>query len=115
MDVPLDEFQVRQFQTSGGGKIFQIPMLEFPGLSGYAYLVLIEDVSGPYRVLIDSGSGFGVSNQQLEAGLQVVSGLTGEPFGFPDLNSYPDHAWSYRSFRWFDLCAPTHPGADWCA
>ena len=85
MDVPLDEFQVRQFQTSGGGRIFQIPMLEFPGLSGYAYLVLIEDAAGPYRVLIDSGSGFGESNQQLEAGLQVVSGLIGEPFGFPDL------------------------------
>ena len=85
MDVPLDEFQVRQFQTSGGGRIFQIPMLEFPGLSGYAYLVLIEDASDPYRILIDSGSGFGISNQQLEAGLQVVSGLIGEPFGFPDL------------------------------
>jgi glyoxylase-like metal-dependent hydrolase (beta-lactamase superfamily II) len=85
MDVPRDEFRVSQFETSGGVRIFQIPMLEFPGLSGYAYLVLVEDASGPYRVLIDSGSGFGESNQQLEAGLQVVSGLIGEPFGFPDL------------------------------
>jgi glyoxylase-like metal-dependent hydrolase (beta-lactamase superfamily II) len=85
MDVVVNEFQVRRFESSGGGRIFQIPMLEFPGLSGYAYLVLVEDASGPYRVLIDSGSGFGESNRQLEAGLQAVSELIGEPFGFPDL------------------------------
>jgi glyoxylase-like metal-dependent hydrolase (beta-lactamase superfamily II) len=85
MDASVIEFQVRQFEISGGGRIFQIPMLEFPGLSGYAYLVLLEDASGTYRVLIDSGSGFGESNQQLEAGLQVISGLIGEPLGFPDL------------------------------
>jgi glyoxylase-like metal-dependent hydrolase (beta-lactamase superfamily II) len=85
MDVSVNEFPVRQFETSGGGRIFQIPMLEFPGLSGYAYLVLLEHASGPYRVLIDSGSGFGESNQQLEAGLQAVSRSIGEPLGFPDL------------------------------
>lgn len=85
MDISENEFQVRQFETAGGGRIFQIPMLEFPGLLGYAYLVLLADASGTYRVLIDSGSGFGDSNQQLESGLQKVSGLIGEPFGFPDL------------------------------
>ena len=71
--------------TSGGGRIFQIPLLVFPGLWGYAYLVLVEDERGAYRVLIDSGSGFGESNQHLEAGLQAVSQLTGEPFGLADL------------------------------
>ena len=85
MEISVNEFQVRQFKTSSGGQIFQIPMLEFPGLLGYAYLVLLEDDSGAYRVLIDSGSGFGESNQQLEVGLQTVSGLIGEPLGFPDL------------------------------
>jgi glyoxylase-like metal-dependent hydrolase (beta-lactamase superfamily II) len=85
VNTPQNEFQVRQFETSGGGHIFQIPMQEFPGLCGYAYLILLEDATGTYRVLIDSGSGFGESNQQLETGLQSVSHLLGEPLGFPDL------------------------------
>jgi glyoxylase-like metal-dependent hydrolase (beta-lactamase superfamily II) len=85
MDNSENDLEVRQFESSGGGRIFQIPMQEFPGLSGYAYLVLLEDDSGVYRVLIDSGSGFGESNQQLEAGLQTISQRIGEPLGFPDL------------------------------
>jgi len=85
MDDSAGEFQVGQFESAGGARIFQIPMQVFPGLSGYAYLVLLEEAGEAYRVLIDSGSGFGGSNQQLEAGLQRVAGLTGEPLGFPDL------------------------------
>jgi glyoxylase-like metal-dependent hydrolase (beta-lactamase superfamily II) len=81
------------FQTSGGAQIFQIALQAFPGLSGYVYLVMVDDDkprgNGPYRVLIDTGSGFGESNQELEAGLGAagaIFGWTGEhSFGFQDL------------------------------
>jgi glyoxylase-like metal-dependent hydrolase (beta-lactamase superfamily II) len=73
------------FTTSGGSRIFQLPLLVFPGLWGYAYLALAEGEGGSYRVLIDAGSGFGDSNQHLEAGLASVSNRLGFPLGLPDL------------------------------
>ncbi len=62
------------YTTGGGGQIFRIPVKAFPGLWGYVYLVLVDN----YRVLIDTGSGFGESNQHLEAGLASASIQTGE-------------------------------------
>jgi hypothetical protein len=61
--------EVKYYETSGGGRIFQIPLQAFPVLWGHAYLVLV----GEYRVLIDVGSGYGDCNQHLEAGLEAVS------------------------------------------
>ncbi|HSO27642.1 MAG TPA: MBL fold metallo-hydrolase, partial [Anaerolineales bacterium] len=78
--------QVVPFQSAGGAQIFQIPLEEFPGFWGYVYVVLVEDkILGPLRVLIDTGSGYGDSNNQLEAGLAAVSAQLGQPFGFGDL------------------------------
>lgn len=68
---------IREFKTSSGAEIFQIPLLAFPGLSGYAYLVL----TGEYIVLIDSGSGIGQSNGQLEDGFREVSKILKEKDG----------------------------------
>ncbi len=62
------------YTTAGKAQIYQIPLHEFPGLAGNVYLVLF----GNYRVLIDTGSGFGESNQELENGLAEVSDLRGE-------------------------------------
>jgi glyoxylase-like metal-dependent hydrolase (beta-lactamase superfamily II) len=77
---------VREFQTAGGGRIFQIPLQEFPMLVGFAYVVLVHDEHfGDFRVLIDTGSGFGESNQHLEAGLQAASRLAGQPLGLESL------------------------------
>ena len=77
---------VRRFETSGGATIYQIPLQEFPILWGYAYLVLVDDAQfGAYRVLIDSGSGFGDSNQHLEQGFQQVSNSLGSPISLGDL------------------------------
>lgn len=76
---------VKTFQTSAGGTIVQIPLQEFPILWGYVYLVLVEHDSQPYRVLIDTGSGFGDSNQNLETGLQVASQVLGEQIGLDSL------------------------------
>jgi len=69
---------IQAYQTSGGGQIFQIPIQEFPILWGQVYLVLVEQDSQPYRVLIDAGSGYGAANQHLEAGLQAASQALGE-------------------------------------
>jgi glyoxylase-like metal-dependent hydrolase (beta-lactamase superfamily II) len=77
---------VRLFETNGGGRIYQIPLQEFPILWGYAYLVLLEDTpDGDYRVLIDTGSGFGDSNQHLEQGFQEISKSTGQDISLGDL------------------------------
>lgn len=73
---------VQHFTTSGGAEIYQLPLEPFPGFWGYAYLVLVDD----YRVLIDTGSGFGEGNQQLEAGLQSVSEQVGQKINLDYLN-----------------------------
>jgi len=85
MERAAQALEVRRFETAAGAKIFQIPLLAFPGLWGYAYLVFVEYDSVSYRVLIDTGSGFGESNHHLEAGLQQVSAQIGQPFGFENL------------------------------
>jgi glyoxylase-like metal-dependent hydrolase (beta-lactamase superfamily II) len=54
------------FTTAGGAQIFRIPMEVFPGFQALAYLVL----AGDYRVLIDTGSGFGASDEHLERGFK---------------------------------------------
>ena len=78
---------VCSFESSRGARIFQIPLQEFPILWGYAYLVLVDDPEhGSYKVLIDTGSGFGESNQHLEGGFEQVSRLTGQPIGLADLS-----------------------------
>ncbi len=59
------------YTTTGNANIYQIGIHEFPGLIGNVYYV----VSGKYRVLIDTGSGFGEANQELEKGLEEVSDL----------------------------------------
>jgi glyoxylase-like metal-dependent hydrolase (beta-lactamase superfamily II) len=76
---------VRCFETARGALIFQIPLQVFPILSGYAYLVLVEDAGQEYRVLIDTGSGYGDSNANLEQGLRSVSELCGISLGLQDL------------------------------
>ena len=74
---PMD-MTPRLYTSSGGARIYQIPVLAFPGLWGWVYLVLVEVTSGrSLRVLIDSGSGFGESNHHLEQGIQAVCRLTG--------------------------------------
>lgn len=73
--------RVRFFTSAGGAQIYQVALDVFPGLSGFVYLVLYDSI----RALIDTGSGFGTSNEQLESGLQTVSELSGQPAGLADL------------------------------
>jgi glyoxylase-like metal-dependent hydrolase (beta-lactamase superfamily II) len=65
---------MESFTTAGDAHIYQIPLSEFPGLIGNSYMV----ISGEYRVLIDTGSGFGQSNDDLVTGLDEISKLRAE-------------------------------------
>ncbi len=65
---------MKGYTSSGGARVYQIPLHEFPGLVGNVYLVIY----GKYRVLIDTGSGFGDANQELEHGLEEISQADGE-------------------------------------
>lgn len=58
-----------RFETSGGDRIYRIPLDIFPGMHGYAHLVITNDLVA----LFDVGSGFGDSNEQLEAGLEQIN------------------------------------------
>jgi len=78
-------FEIKQYITSGGARIYQIPVQQFPGLWGWVYLVLTSWDGQPMRVLIDSGSGLGESNLHLQAGLRAAGELAGEPAGLEDL------------------------------
>jgi len=60
---------ISRFENSGGDRIYRIPLDIFPGMHGYAHLVITKDLV----VLFDVGSGFGDSNEQLEAGLERIN------------------------------------------
>ncbi|MEW6718376.1 MAG: MBL fold metallo-hydrolase [Chloroflexota bacterium] len=73
--------ELRTFETCKGTRIYQIPLEVFPAFWGFAYLVMVEG----FRVLIDTGSGFGKSNQHLEEGLGKVSSSIGRELTLKDL------------------------------
>lgn len=78
--------EIRAFTSQSGARIFQLPLELFPGFWGYAYLVLVDQLGQvPMRVLIDTGSGLGCSNEYLEAGLEAVTKATGLAVNLPDL------------------------------
>ncbi|MGD8554706.1 MAG: MBL fold metallo-hydrolase [Anaerolineales bacterium] len=57
-----------------GARIYRLPLHLFPGLWGYAHLICWQDLVA----LVDVGSGFGESNEHLEAGLAAVRQEHGE-------------------------------------
>jgi glyoxylase-like metal-dependent hydrolase (beta-lactamase superfamily II) len=73
--------KVTRFETQQGASIYRIPLNGFPGFVVYAYLVLVDD----YVVLIDTGTNFHTSNQDLEAGLAAASEQEGQSIGFAEL------------------------------
>ncbi|HET7010652.1 MAG TPA: MBL fold metallo-hydrolase [Anaerolineales bacterium] len=70
-----------RFVSYGGSRVYRLPLDLFPGLRGYAHLVLAD----PLSVLVDVGSGFGESNAQLEAGLEAVRSEFDERIGWGNL------------------------------
>jgi glyoxylase-like metal-dependent hydrolase (beta-lactamase superfamily II) len=72
---------VQRFESSEGHRIYRIAMEAFPGFIVYAYLLLGAGVP----TLIDTGSGFGNSNDHLLEGLKAVREAFGEPLGLKDI------------------------------
>jgi glyoxylase-like metal-dependent hydrolase (beta-lactamase superfamily II) len=62
--------------------VYRIPLDLFPGLTGFAHLVAAPGLTA----LIDVGSGFGDSNEQLEAGLESVARDHGEAVSWDRLS-----------------------------
>jgi glyoxylase-like metal-dependent hydrolase (beta-lactamase superfamily II) len=74
--------QIRRYETSGGARIYRIPLQVFPSLRAYAHVV----VAGDYAALVDVGSGQGQSDAQLRAGVEQVRERWGERAGWADLD-----------------------------
>lgn len=72
---------VEVYRTNAGGRIYRLPLELFPGLWGYAHLVIAAD----QVILVDVGSGFGASNDHLAEGLSAVHQEYGEPVGWDSL------------------------------
>lgn len=78
----MAEEQVTRYETSGGARIYRIPMRVFPSLLAYAHLL----IAGDYAALIDVGSGQGESDAHLRAGMERVRDTWGERVGWGDLS-----------------------------
>ena len=73
--------KIETYRSSGGARIYRLPLHLFPSLYGYAHLVIADGMIA----LVDVGSGFGDSNEQLEAGLQAVRADHGEAVGWSEI------------------------------
>ncbi len=73
-----NDFEIREFRSSGGARIFAIPLQLFPILQGFAYLVVDEEENRLSFSLIDSGSGTLDSNQNLISGLKFAGEMMGQ-------------------------------------
>ncbi|RLD10869.1 MAG: hypothetical protein DRI56_02095 [Chloroflexota bacterium] len=72
---------LKTFTTSSGCPIYRLTLKAFENFWTYAYLVLVDDM----QVLIDTGSGFGVCNQDLEDGLALAGSEAKRPINFSTL------------------------------
>lgn len=72
---------VERFLSSTGVRIYRIPCEAFPGFISFAY-VLLE--AGP-PTLVDTGSGYGNSNEHLLVGIEAVRSEFGEPLELTDI------------------------------
>lgn len=68
-----------RFETNQNARIYRIPVHLFPELNGFVHIALFDE----YCVLFDVGSGFGSSNDQIEAGLEQIRSHYGEKVGWP--------------------------------
>ena len=73
--------EIELVRTNAGGRIYRIPLVLFPFLKGYAHLVLDGDVAA----LVDSGSGFMDSNEQLDQAFAGIRAQFDENVGWEDL------------------------------
>ncbi len=73
---------IERFQSSNGARIYRIPVEAFPGFIVYCYLVV---EAGP-PTLVDTGSGYGNSNEELLKGIEAVRSDFGETLDIRDID-----------------------------
>ncbi len=73
--------RVERFVSSGGGRIYRLPLQAFPGLEAQVHLVLADRLVA----LVDAGSGYGRSNEDLLAGFAAVREDFGEKVTLADV------------------------------
>ncbi|MFO8036610.1 MAG: MBL fold metallo-hydrolase [Anaerolineales bacterium] len=70
----VDEPEVKRYHTKSGHVIYRLTLEAFHEFWTFVYLVITRPGDNPtYRVLIDTGSGFGRSNTDLEHGLSHIA------------------------------------------
>jgi glyoxylase-like metal-dependent hydrolase (beta-lactamase superfamily II) len=70
-----------RFCAGDSAIVYRLPMEVFPGFKGYAHLLL----TGHVVALVDVGSGFGSSDEDLQADMEQVKQLFGERVGWEDI------------------------------
>ncbi len=73
--------KVERFVSSGGLRVYRLPLEAFPGLIAYVHLVLGDGLA----TLVDVGSGYGRSNDDLLAGFAGVRDDFGEKITLADV------------------------------
>ncbi len=77
----ITQREVVLYRTNQGAQIYQIPLNGLEDFWVYAYLVSVDDL----LVLIDTGTNYHTSNQDLTRGLKAAGEGLGRPIGFADL------------------------------
>ena len=72
---------IERFESDTGARIYRIPVEAFPGFVAYTYIVL---EAGP-PTLVDTGSGYGNSNEQLVQGIESLRTEFNEKIGLKDI------------------------------
>ncbi|MBI5671135.1 MAG: MBL fold metallo-hydrolase [Chloroflexi bacterium] len=72
---------IERFESSSGARIYRIPVEAFPQFIAFCYVVLGMGVP----TLVDTGSGFGSSNDHLLAGIAALADDFGEPLRLTDI------------------------------
>ncbi len=66
---------IERYEPAAGMRLYRFPVRAFPGLDTMVHLVLAPG----FTVLVDTGSGFGDSDDDLRAGLESIASQFGEP------------------------------------
>ncbi len=72
---------IQRFESSGGVRLYRLPVEAFPGFIVYAYIVL----GAGEPTLVDTGSGMGNSNEQLIHGIESQRADFNEPLAVKDI------------------------------